>query len=93
MSDQGLQGFLVFFGGIWLIGLIFMGRVWIRRFIKIKFPTRRKKIRNKKNVREGRASFNRRRHRWWDQDAGGMNLGNMGKFYNFYGLSTSFISH
>ena len=122
MSDCGLQysdvitilvGVLEFWGGIWLIGLIFLGRFWIRRLrrqnkkedgcgalvraglelvelreygeIDERPPTRPKKIRNKQKVREGRASFNRRSHRWRDQDAGAMNLGNLGKFYYVYG--------
>ena len=106
MSDCGLQysdviailvGVLEFCGGMWFIGLTFLGLVWIRRLrrhdggIDGRPPTRPKKIRNKQKVREGRASFNRRSHRWRDQDAGGMNLGNLGKFYYVYGLSTSFI--
>ena len=129
MSDCGLQysdviailvGVLEFCGGMWFIGLTFLGLVWIRRLrrqnkkedacgalvragvelvglreygeIDERTPTRPKKIRNKQKVREGRESFNRRSHRWRDQDAGAMNLGNLGKFYYVHGLSTSFIS-
>ena len=128
MSDCGLQysdaitilvGVLEFWGGIWLIGLIFLGLVWIRRLrrhtkkedgcgqgvraglelvelrecggIDGRPPTRPKKMRNEQKVRKRRTSFDQRCYRWRDQDAGGMNLGNLGKFYYINGLSTSFI--
>ena len=128
MFDCGLQysdviaislGVLEFWGGIWLIGLVFLGIVWIRRLsrhtkkvgncdagvrarvenctkgdggIDGRPPTRTKKIRHEKKVRKRRASFRRRCYRRRDQDAGGMNLENLGKSYYLYGLYSSFIS-